>query len=88
MKYSLTTRSVTQTSSSASRPPSTPLTSPSRRKGSLMNMSVAPTSRMIAISFARANTVIRIVAPMIMMATAANATPSAMPATVAMLRMR
>src|SRR5450759_3444018 len=88
MKYSLTTLFATQTNISASSPPSTPFTSPSIRKGRRMNMSVAPTRRMIEISFARARTVIRMVAPMMMTATAANATPSAIPATVAMLRRR
>ena len=51
-------------------------------------MSVAPTRRMIVISLARASTVMRMVAPIMITATVAKATPSAMPATVAMLRRR
>src|SRR3954470_16019615 len=88
MKYSLTTLLAIQTNKSASSPPSTPFTRPSIRNGRRMNMSVAPTRRMIEISFARASTVMRMVAPMMMTATAAKAMPSAIPATVAMLRRR
>ena len=51
-----------------------------------MKVSVAPTRRMMEISFARARTVIRIVAPMMIIATIANTTPSVVPATPAMLR--
>jgi hypothetical protein len=53
-----------------------------------MNQSVAPTKRMIAISLALASTAMRIVAPMMMIATAAKARPSTPPATPAMFRRR
>src|SRR5512143_44965 len=87
-RYWSSTRMAMYVSTSAISPPSTPLIEPSMRKGRRMKPSVAPTRRMIEISRLRANTAMRIVAPMMITATAANARPSAMPATPAMLRSR
>ena len=56
------------------------------RKGRRMKPSVAPTRRMIEISRARASTDMRIVVPMMMIATAAKAMPRTTPAAPAMFR--
>src|SRR6267142_589361 len=67
----------------ATAPPSSPLIAPWSKKGRRMKPSVAPTSRMIAISRLRCSTAIRIVVPMMMMATTANAAPTTMPTAAA-----
>jgi hypothetical protein len=73
----LTTLCASQVRSSASAPPATPLTMPSSRKGRRTNQSVAPTRRMIWISFARASTDMRTVALTMITAAVANSRPSA-----------
>ena len=53
-----------------------------------MNPSVAPTRRMIAISRLRCSTAMRMVVPMMMMATTANAAPTTSPTAAASCRSR
>src|SRR5256885_2033510 len=72
----------------ATSPPSRPLIAPCSRKGRRMNPSVAPTSRMIAISRLRCSTAMRIVVPMMMIATTANAAPTTRPTAAATCRSR
>ncbi len=53
-----------------------------------MKPSVAPTSRIMAISRLRCSTAMRIVVPMMMIATAANAPPTTIPTAAASCRSR
>src|SRR2546422_545542 len=59
----------------AASPPSIPLSAPCSRNGRRTKPLVAPTRRMMAISRLRCSTAMRIVVPMMMIATVANAAP-------------